>query len=86
MTAEEFNNKYKDYLEKDHYGAEGFDEPEFLDWLDVKFQEYIKVPEFSYSQIKSKFNMGRFYATLPIEDIKEVENKITELCKNHFKL
>ena len=30
MTAAEFNNKYKDYLEKGHYGADGFDDPKFL--------------------------------------------------------
>lgn len=81
MTANEFNTKYAAYLEKGHYGAEGFDDPEFLKWLDVKFQEFIKQPNFSYSQIKSKFNMGRFYAEgLTGEQISEVENKITELC------
>lgn len=82
MTATEFNNKYKDYLEKGHYGADGFDDPEFLKWLDVKFQEFIKQPNFSYSQIKVKFNMGRFYAEgLTKEQVNEVEDKITELCK-----
>lgn len=29
MTAEEFNKKYKDFLENGHYGAEGFDNPIF---------------------------------------------------------
>ncbi len=81
MTAEDFNTKYLQYLEEGHYGADGFDHPEFLDWLDEKFQEYIKIPGFSYSQIKSKFRMGRFYCEgLTMEQINEVENKITELC------
>jgi hypothetical protein len=81
MTAIEFNQKYKEYLEVGHYGAEGFDHPEFLNWLDNKFQAFIKVPDFTFSQIKVKFGQGRFYATLPFEDVKEVENKITEFCK-----
>ena len=55
MTASEFNMKYRKYLSKGHYGAEGFDDPEFLKWLDVKFQEFIKQPNFSFTQIKSKF-------------------------------
>ena len=82
MTSEEFNNKYKDYLEKGHYGADGFDDPEFLKWLDVKFQEFIKQPNFSYSQIKEKFKMGRFYAEgISQEAINEVEDKISLMYK-----
>jgi len=79
MTAKEFNEKYRKYLEDQHYGAEGFDVPEFLDWLDIKFQEFIKKDNFSYSQIKSKFEMGRFYCEgLTSEEIKEVERKIEQ--------
>ena len=79
MTAKEFNEKYKDYLEEGHYGAEGFDVPEFLDWLDIKFQEFIKYPDFKYSQIKSKFSFGRFYCEgVPQKEIQEVESKIEE--------
>ena len=82
MTSEEFNQKYKDFLEEGYYGlAIGNDD--FTNWLDDKFQKFIKNPNFSYSQIKAKFGMGRFYCEgLSIEEIKEVENKITELCKN----
>lgn len=83
MTAQEFNKKYKGYLEDQHYGAYGFDDPEFLDWLDVKFQGFIEKPGFTFSQIKSKFGYGRFYCEgLTNEEVNEVENKITELCKN----
>ena len=79
MTAKEFNEKYKDYLEEGHYGATGFDEPDFLDWLDTKFQKFIKYPDFKYKQIKSKFNWGCFYAVgLTTEERKEVESKIEE--------
>ena len=37
---------------------------------------------FSYSQIKTKFSMGRFYCEgLSSYKIREVENKISELLK-----
>ena len=82
MTTEQFNTKYNDYLEKGHYGLAIGDE-EFVKWLDSKFEEFIKTPGFSYSQIKAKFGMGRFYCEgLSIEQVREVENKITKLCKN----
>lgn len=82
MTLEEFNQKYKDFLEEGYYGL-AIDNDDFVNWLDDKFQKFIKKPNFSYSQIKAKFGMGRFYCEgLSIEEIKEVENKITELCKS----
>ena len=81
MTTEDFNHKYKDYLENGHYGV-AVGNSEFLEWLDSKFQEFIKIPGFTYSQIKAKFGHGRFYCEqLSLEQIEEVENKITELCK-----
>ena len=81
MTSEQFNEKYKDYLEDGHYGL-GIDIPELTEWLDDKFQEFIKQPGFEYSQIKAKFGMGRFYCEgLSYDDIRLVENKITEICK-----
>ena len=81
MTVDEFNEKYKAYLEDGHYGL-AIDSFEFIDWLDSKFQEFIKVPNFTYSQIKVKFGMGRFYCEgLSIKQISEVENMITEICK-----
>jgi len=82
MEAKEFNKKYEKYLEEKHYGVEGFNNPEFLEWLDAKFQIFITFENFKFSQIKTKFGMGRFYCEgLPNELINEVENKITELCK-----
>lgn len=81
MTAEEFNTKYIEYLENGHYGLDVHNE-QFITWLDNKFQDYIKLPEFSYSQIKTKFGTGRFYAEgISNEEITEVENKITEFYK-----
>lgn len=81
MTIEQFNEKYKDYLEEGHYGLSIDEEDELIDWLDIKFQEFIKEPGFSYSQIKLKFGTGRFYCSkLSTGEVVEVERKITELC------
>ena len=62
MTAEEFNIKYADYLEDGHYGLD-LHNPEAVEYLDNEFQEFIKDPDFSYSQIKSKFNSFRLVIT-----------------------
>jgi hypothetical protein len=79
MTTEEFNEKYKDFLEEGHYGLD-IENEEFIKWLDEKFQEFIKIPNFNYAQIKIKFGMGRFYCNaLTRKQEKEVEDKITEL-------
>ena len=80
MTPEQFNEKYKDFLKEGHYGL-AIEGEEFVKWLDEKFQEYIKQPGFSYSQIKTKFRSGRFYAEgITEEQQLEVEGKIKELC------
>lgn len=79
MTAEQFNDKYQQYLEEGHYGLDVHNE-EFINWLDGKFQEFIKKPGFSYSQIKDKFGMGRFYCEgLTREEESEVEDRISKL-------
>lgn len=79
MTAEEFNIKYKDYLEDGHYGLDLHD-PEAIKYLDNEFQEFIKTPEFTYSQIKSKFSSFRFYNSgVSHEKTKEVEQKLKKI-------
>ena len=76
MTTKEFNEKYSAYLEERHYGLD-FGAPEFISWLDEKFQSFIQKPGFQYSQIKEKFGMGRFYCKgLTAEEIAEVEKEI----------
>lgn len=81
MTVEEFNKKYNDYLEKGHDGLK-INNKEFIEWLDEKFQDFIKLPNFQFSQIKAKFGMGRFYCEgLDSDSIYEVEQKITKTCK-----
>lgn len=65
MTAKEFNEKYKDYIEEG-FEDQGlsFDEPVVTDYLDKLFTDLIKIPGFQYSQIKLKFGMCRFYTNL----------------------
>ena len=78
-TAEEFNKKYKDYIEEGHYGL-ALDKREVIEYLDKEFRELIKINGFKFSQIKSKFNSFRFYAEpVSAEKQNEIEAKIKEL-------
>jgi len=78
-TAEEFNIKYADYLENGHYGLD-LHNPEAIEYLDNEFQEFIKIPDFSYSQIKSKFSSFRFYnCGVSHEKTLEIEQKLKKL-------
>jgi len=82
MSINEFNTKYKDYLLDGHYGL-SIDDPELTTWLDSKFKEFTKKPNFKYSQIKAKFGQGRFYCQgLTPEEVREVETKITDQIRN----
>lgn len=79
MTRDEFNEKYKDYLSKGHYGLALMDEG-VIEYLDKEFQELIKIPDFKYLQIKGKFNWYSFYAeNVSVEKRQEIENKIKEI-------
>lgn len=98
MTAEEFNEKYKDYLEEGHYGLD-IHYPTIVNYLDEIFQDLIKIPGFQYSQIKLKFNKCRLYTNLyeilpkvatlinyqiekEIDFLIRVEDEITDKLKN----
>ena len=63
MTENEFNEKYKEYLEEGHYGL-AINTPSIIQYLDEIFQGLIKIPGFKYSQIKEKFSTSRFYTNL----------------------
>jgi hypothetical protein len=80
MNQQQFNEKLKNYIEKDYQGL-CFDIPECTEYLDNKLQEIIKkYPDFKLKQIKVKFNWYCFYSNLP----KETENEITKkLLKIH---
>lgn len=85
-TSEEFNEKYKDYLVKGYYGL-ALNKPEMIEYLDKEFEELIKIPNFKYQQIKSKFNWFCFYAeNLPVDKRTEIETKLTQINqKNEIK-
>jgi hypothetical protein len=82
MTADEFDEKYKDFLEEGHYGLDLYNE-EAIQYLDKEFQELIKIPGFRYSQIKSKFSWFCFYATnVPHEKRTEIEKTLFRICSS----
>lgn len=79
MKQSEFNEKYKDYLSEGHYGL-ALINPLAIEYLDNKFQEYIKIPDFKYQQIKSKWNSFCFYASgISLEERESVEQKLKEI-------
>jgi hypothetical protein len=81
MTVEEFNEKYAAYLEPRHYGLDISDK-EVIKYLDSKFDEFIKVPGFSYSQIKLKFGMSRVYCSPNSIPTHELESEIDKIIQN----
>jgi len=82
MTPDEFNEKYKDFLEDRHYGMSISNE-KVIDFLDKEFKKEIATnPEFSYSQIKTKFSYVRIYAeTLDKATLYKWENDVQLILK-----
>jgi hypothetical protein len=79
MTSIEFNKKWAEFLEKGHYGL-ALDKPEAVEYLDTEFKSLSKLPDFKFSQIKSKFNWFRFYADgVPTEKCNEIEKRLAEI-------
>ena len=79
MGLQEFNEKYKDYLEEGHYGL-AIPDPDIVNYLDKEFQELIKIPGFSYSQIKIKFDYVRFYCeNVPLIERDRIQSNIQEI-------
>lgn len=61
MTIEEFDEKWKDYLEDGHYGL-AINNEKVIDYLDKEFTKEVKInPSFTYAQIKIKFGTSRVY-------------------------
>lgn len=84
-TSNEFNEKYKDYLEDGHYGL-SIDNPKIVDFLDRIFIELTLIPNFKYSQIKMKFGTSRFYSTLRVGVLSYViEQEINNIYKESLK-
>lgn len=84
ITADQFNEKYKDYLEEGHYGL-AIDNPDVVKFLDEAFQDLIKIPGFRYSQIKIKFGTARFYCDGARNLSWLVEREITRIVNEEDK-
>ena len=89
MTAEEFNEKYKQYIPEGWYGLE-FNIVEVTDYLDKEMEDLILIPGFELHQVKLKFNMARFYfetnwkdKSLEVALMFKIESRINELVKEH---
>lgn len=79
MTADQFNQKYIRFLEDGHYGCDIYNQ-EAIDYLDKKFQEFVKRPDFKYQQIKIKFESIRFYADgVTYQEAHDIERKIEKI-------
>ena len=75
-TIEDFNKKYAKWLETGHYGLD-IDEENIVKYLDHHFKSFTKYPNFSYSQIKTKFSSVRFYCVgLPESIVHNIEETI----------
>jgi len=91
-TSIEFNEKYKDYLETEHYGM-AINEPSVITYVDQIFNDLIQIPGFKYQQIKTKFGLARVHTNLQeimpfvgriIE--QELEEKINFILKVEFEV
>ena len=81
MDINEFNNKYKEYIEDGFDGLE-FDIPEVTKFLDDIFENVLtKIPGFQYSQIKLKFNMARVYTNIKGGINFMLEDRIDKIVK-----
>lgn len=82
MTSQEFNQKWKNYLETGFYGM-AIEDLEVIKYLDSEFSKEVLVnPNFSYSQIKIKFGSSRVYAESDKTHIWEKE--INRLIKKRL--
>ena len=89
MDADEFNQKYKEYIPEGWYGL-GFNIPEVTEYLDKVMLDLITIPGLEIHQIKLKFNSARFYFETNWKDkgleaaleIK-IESEINKLVKQH---
>ncbi len=78
MTASEFNEKYDAFLEPGHYGM-ALSGPA-VEFMDVLFDKWSKLPGFRYSQIKSKFGHARIYVDgVPEYDVSYAEAELTKI-------
>lgn len=83
MTASEFNEKYKDYLEKGHYGLD-IDNPTIIAYLDDLFEQTLtRIPDFKYQQIKIKWDCICFYSNAGFVMNHLIENELNYQLKHY---
>ena len=91
-TSKEFNDKYKDYIDGEHYGMD-ISVPSVLAYIDEVFTDLIKIPGFKYQQIKTKYGLARVYTNL--EELlpfagrilsQELEEKINFILKVEYEI
>jgi hypothetical protein len=91
-TSNEFNEKYKQYIDEDHYGM-AINEPSVIAYVDQIFNDLTQIPGFKYQQIKTKFGLARVYTNL--DDLmpfvgriinQELEEKINFILKVEFEV
>lgn len=91
-TIEEFNQKYKDYIEEGYCGID-INEPSVLAYVDQVFNDLTWIPGFKFQEIKTKFGLARVYTNLDelmpfVGRIinQELEEKINFILKVEFEL
>jgi len=83
MTAKEFNNKYKDYLEKGFHGLDISNE-KVVNCLDKHFEQIIKnnMYAFKYSQISLEHGYCCIYCNALPTIVVHLEREIDQILKN----
>ena len=91
-TSKEFNDKYKEYIDEEHYGMD-ISESSVLAYVDQIFNDLTQIPGFKYQQIKTKFGLARVYTNL--DDLmpfvgriinQELEEKINFILKVEYEV
>ncbi len=91
-TTTEFNEKYKEFIDDEHYGMD-INEPSVLAYVDHIFSDLTKIPGFKFQQVKTKFGLARVYTNLDellpfVGRIinQELEEKINFILKVEYEL
>jgi len=85
MTRLEFNTKYANNLATGFYGL-AINNEDVVNYLDRRFQEFIKLPDFKYYQIKMKYGFSSVYCDgLTEEEIYQLELGIQDILDESYK-
>lgn len=85
LTCDDFNEKYKEYLEQGFEGLTISDNHVIM-YLDKLFADLIKIEGFKYSQVKLKFGMVRFYGNnISHELCYAIEDKIADIIRQKMR-